>query len=82
MAYKCSLIVNNLDLYRPNVVLRTRPKEKLKTAYTNKQRVLKSSYYLVSLLWNQLDVDIQMSENYYRFVKYCKKLDVDNILYL
>ena len=53
MAYKCSLKGSNIDSYRPDVVLRTRAKVKLKLEFIIKQRVLKSPYYLLVKLWNQ-----------------------------
>ena len=36
----------NLDMYRPNVTLRGRHKIKMKLLYSNKDRLLKGSYYM------------------------------------
>ena len=80
MAYKCSLKGSNIDSYRPDVVLRTRGKVKLKLEFTIKQRVLKSPYYLLVKLWNQLDVEGQMAENYFKFSKMCKHLDWETLM--
>ena len=43
------------------MVLRGRHKVKMKLAFSNKGRVLKSPYYLAVHLWNQLEVDVQTS---------------------
>ena len=61
LVFKYSKKQINLDEHRPDMVLRGRHKVKMKLAFSNKGRVLKSPYYLAVHLWNQLEVDVQMS---------------------
>ena len=43
------------------MVLCGRHKVKMKLAFSNKGRVLRSPYYLIVHLWNQLEADVQTS---------------------
>ena len=52
MMYKYSQYEEYVDQYRPKVELRARPKVKMKVAFTRKERVLKSPYYLCNKLWD------------------------------
>ena len=61
LVFKYSKKQINLDEHRPDMVLRRRHKVKMKLAFSNKGRVLKSPYYLAVHLWNQLEVDVQTS---------------------
>ena len=47
------------------IVVRTRPKVKLKLEFSKKQRLLNSPYYLIVELWNQMGVDVQMERKLY-----------------
>ena len=40
--YKMSKIEDNVNIYRPEVLLRTGPKVKMKSAFMDKMRVLRS----------------------------------------
>ena len=55
--------MDKLDCDRPDIMLRGRDKVKMKLAYSNKERVLKSRYYLAVNLWNQLDETVQLSQD-------------------
>ena len=59
LVFKYSKKEENVEMYRPDMVLQGRHKVKMKILYTNKDRVIKSPYYLVVNLWNQLERDIQ-----------------------
>ena len=51
----------------------------MKLAYSNKERVLKSPYYLAVNLWNQLDETVQLSHDKEEFKKKLKGLDMDGL---
>ena len=77
LVFKYSKKQINLDEHRPDMVLCGRHKVKIKLAFSNKGRVLKSPYYLAVHLWNQLEVDVQMFVLYYHyciFITYTHKL--------
>ena len=57
--------IEHLDLYRPDKVLRGRHEVKMKLQYFNEGKVLRSPYYLMVNLWNQLDVKLQTIEILY-----------------
>ena len=63
MMYKLSKEEDNIERYRPEMLLRTGPKVKMKVAFTNKERVLRSPYYLCNKLWDKLDSDTQRAKN-------------------
>ena len=46
MMYKLSSIEENVNMYRPEMMLRTGPNVKMKIAFTDKERVRQSPYYL------------------------------------
>ena len=52
---------------------------KMKLAYSNKERVLKSPYYLAVNPWNQLDETIQLSKDKKEFKKILKGWDMDGL---
>ena len=52
-----------MNNYRPEMLLRTGPKVKIKIAFTDKTRVLCSSYCKCNRLWDQLDGVTQMLRN-------------------
>ena len=62
MMYKMSLEENNVERCGPEMLLRTGPKVKMKIAFTNKERVLRSPYYTCNRLWEKLDSTIQTSK--------------------
>ena len=77
--YKYSKKIENVEVYRPNIMLRTGPKVKLKLPFTAKDRVIKSSYYLVVCLWNKLDADLQTADSFMVIKQKLKKFDIDNM---
>ena len=79
MMYKLSLKDENLDKYRPDRILRTHPKVKMKVDFTDKERVRRSPYYLGNQLWDKLDVNVQLSKNLLLFGNEIKKIDVSNL---
>ena len=46
--------------------------------YSNKERALKSPYYLAVNLWNQLDEEMQTIQNRFDFKKRLNFVDVDS----
>ena len=62
LIYKFSKDEENVNRYRPEITLRTRPKVKMKLAFTDKERVLRSPYYMCYRLWDKLDSTIQLSK--------------------
>ena len=67
LMYKLSRDDMNVNTHRPDRILRTGPKVKLKVPFTDKERVLRSPYYVGSRLWDRLDVDFQRSNNIWEF---------------
>ena len=67
MMYKLSKDNNNIERYRPEILLRTGPKVKMKIAFTNKERVLRSPFYLCNKLWDKLDSTVQLAKNVVEF---------------
>ena len=79
MIYKQSKDPENVNTYRPGIVLRTGPKVKMKLAFTDKDRVYKSPYYLCNQLWNKLDSKIQLSTSLIEFRESLKKIDLSEL---
>ena len=77
--YKLSKDPENVNTYRPEVTLRTGPKVKMKLAFSDKERVCRSSYYLRNLLWNKLDSSIQLSTTLSEFNNGLKKIHLDEL---
>ena len=63
MMYKLSKDERNVDHYRPEMMLRTGPKAKMKIVFTSKERVLRSPFYLCNALWDKLDSKVQLAKN-------------------
>ena len=51
----------NVNTYRHEITLCNGPKVKMKLAFTCKDSVCRSPYYLCNQLWNKLDSNIQLS---------------------
>ena len=68
LMYKLSCLDCNIACYRPNRVLRTDPKVKMKIDFTDKKRVHISPLYLCNCLWDKLEADIQLSQNRWQFL--------------
>ena len=79
MIYKQSKDPENVNTYRPETVLRTGPKVKMKLAFIDKDRVYKSPYYLCNQLWNKLDSKIQLSTSLIEFRESLKKIDLSEL---
>ena len=54
LMYKLSKIEENVNIYRPEMLLRTGPKVKMKLDFTDRERVLRSPYYVCNRLWDKL----------------------------
>ena len=55
--------------YRPEIVLRTAPKVKMKVDFTDKERVRRSPYYICNEMRDKLDSCIQTSSTILKFSK-------------
>ena len=67
--YKLSKDAENVNTYRPEMMLRTAPKVKMKIQFTDKERVRRSPYYLCHQLWDNIDSQVQTAINMYEFTK-------------
>ena len=65
-----------MDVFRPEMMLRTGPKVKMKLPFTDKERVRRSPFYMGSRLWDKLDVNTQTSVTMLEFKNNIKKLDL------
>ena len=66
-------------MYRPKIVLRSRHKIKMKIAYSDKDQVLKSPYYMVISLWNQLDEETRSIETREEIKMKMKRIDINTL---
>ena len=80
LMFKNSKKIEHLDLYRPGMVLRGRHKVKIKLQYSNKGEVLRSPYYLMVNVWNQLDVKLLTIVNIVDFKKEIKLHNLKNLV--
>ena len=55
--------VNNVECHQPEMMLCTRPKVKMKIAFTNKERVLRNPFYLCNTLWDKSESKVQLAKN-------------------
>ena len=76
LLFKLSQDMQNVNRYRPERVLRTAPKVKMKIAFTDKERVMRSPYYVCNQLWDKLDVITQSSKNMYEFSNRLRAMDL------
>ena len=76
LMYKLSLDKENVNTCRPEMLLRTCPKVKMKVPFTDKERVRRSPYYIGSRLWDKLDVQTQTARTMLEFKNMVKKLDL------
>ena len=79
LMYKLSLDIENVNTYRPEMLLRTGPKVKMKVPFTEKERVRRSPFYVCSRLWDKLDSSIQLSTSMYEFKNNLKKLNLRDL---
>ena len=61
MIFKLSKDVMNINNYRPERILRTAPKVKMKIDFNDEERVKRSPYYLCNKLRNKIDISIQLA---------------------
>ena len=62
-----SLNTDNIDYYRPERILRSRHKIKLKVKFTRITKIQKSPFYRGISLWNTLPQSLQFEQNKVRF---------------
>ena len=79
MMYKISKEESNIKRYRPEMLLQTGPKVKMKIAFTNKERVLRSPFYLCNKLWDKLDSKVQLAKIVVEFKNILNKMDLTDI---
>ena len=79
MMYKLSQNFENVNNYRPEMLLRTAPKVKMKIEFTDKERVRRSPYHLCSQLWDKIDSSTQTSKNIVEFSRKLRAIDVLNL---
>ena len=79
MMYKLSKVERNVERYRPEMLLRTGPKVKMKIAFTNKERVRRSPFYLCNALWDKLDSKVQVAKNVIEFKSILSKMDLTGL---
>ena len=77
--FKLSLVDENVDLYRPEMQLRTGSKIKMKIPFTDKERVKRSPLYLCNKLWEKLDSETQHLNN---VIDFTNKLKTVNLMAL
>ena len=68
-----------MNRYRPEVVLRTAPKVKMKVDFTDKEKVCRSPYYLCNQVWDKLDSSVQCSKNIFEFTKKISQLKLSDM---
>ena len=59
LMYTLSQELENVNTYRPEMVLRTVPKVKMKMEFTDKARVRLSPYYVCNRIWDKLESSIK-----------------------
>ena len=74
--HKTSKEVSNIDIERPKMDLRSKPKVKLKTDFTSVTKVYNSPLYRGMRLWDQLPPEIQKEENKFKF-----KNDINRVVW-
>ena len=79
MMYKLSKDNNNIERYRPEMLLRTGPKVKMKIAFTRKESVLRSLFYLCNKLWDKLDSTVQLAKNAVELKNMLNKMDLTDL---
>ena len=79
LMFKLSKDVENVNTYRPERILRTAPKVKMKIEFTDKERVRRSLYYMCNQLWDKLDSEVQCSGNVFEFANRLRAIDLADI---
>ena len=76
--YKQSLDEINIDNYRPDRILCSRNKVKLKSSFTRITKIQRSQFYRGVRLWNELPLDLQRERNIEKFKRAIKIYDFGN----
>ena len=76
--YKQSLDKINIDNYRPDRILCSRNKVKLKSLFTRITKIQRSPFYRGVRLWNELPLDLQHERNIEKFKRATKIYDFGN----
>ena len=79
MMYKLSKDECNVDRYRPEMLLHTGRKVKMKIAFTSKEKVLRSPFYLCNALWDKLESKVQLAKNVVDFKNMLSKMGTPNV---
>ena len=81
LLYKLSQDMENVNTYRPDRVLCTEPKVKMKIDFTDKKktRVMRSPYYVCNQLWDKLDGITQSSKNMLEFSNRLRTVDLSEM---
>ena len=72
--HKTSRDETNLDLVRPKMDLRSKPKVKLKMVFTSNTKVYNSPLYRGMRLWDQLPPEMQKEKNNVNFKNGIKQI--------
>ena len=76
MMYKLSREKENVNTYRPEMLLRTAPKVKMKIEFTDKEKVRRSPYYMCNQLWDKIDSGVQTANSMLEFTKGLRSIDL------
>ena len=57
----------------------TGPKVKIKIVFTNKERVLRSPFYICNRLWDKLDSNVQLAKSVVEFKNNLKRMDLTEL---
>ena len=79
LLYKLSKVKENVNRDRPEMLLRTGPKVKMKIDFTDRERVLRSPYYACNRLWDKLDCNIQHSKTMLEFKNNLRKVNLSTL---
>ena len=74
--YKLSREKENVNTYRPEMLLRTAPKVKSKIEFTDKEKVRRSPYYMCNQLWDKIDSGVQTANSMLEFTKGLWSIDL------
>ena len=77
--YKLSQNHDALDVNRPDRILRNRDKIKLKIAFSNKDHVKRSPFYLCNNIWKNLSIETQRCDNNFEFKKPLRKSNLSDM---
>ena len=79
LIFKLSKDVMNINNYRPERILRTAPKVKMKIDFTDKERVRRSPYYLRNKLRNKIDSLIQLVDTMCEFSSELRAVNMSDL---